>query len=355
MDLNMIGAGVIDAAGGFAYFGAWGADGGKILKINLSNFSLVAATPITDLVPVSAVIDPTAGFAYFGTDPAVYTWTGGIILKVRLSDLNVVDHISLASDEHYPDAAVIDPAHGFVYFGTYTRPGKIVKIRLSDFTRASSLTLSEDEYGLGSAVIDSEAGYAYFGTYFIGSKESVPGLIVKIRLSDFSRVANLSVDADLGSAVIDPTAGYAYFASGFNYPGRILTIQLSDFTQIGTLTLNEGESLEYSHDSGVIDPANGFAYFGMNTAPGIVVKVKLPFNGTLTSSSTVSGATGQFVSTSTAWIVLGFVAATVIALLLWRHSRRRHEPLGIPDHLKRREKRGSTVFRWKSSPRMLPR
>ena len=65
----------------------------------------------------------------------------------------------------------------------------MVKVRLSDFTRVASLTLNAGEDYLASAVLDAADGYAYFGT------DTTPGRVVKVRLSDFTRVTGLTLAA----------------------------------------------------------------------------------------------------------------------------------------------------------------
>ena len=72
---------------------------------------------------------------------------------------------------------MIDPAGGYAYFGTYTSPGIIVRVRLSDFTRVDALTLNTGEDDLFSAVMDPVQGFAYFGTL------TSPGIVVKIDLA----------------------------------------------------------------------------------------------------------------------------------------------------------------------------
>ncbi len=117
-------------------------------------------------------------------------------------------------------------------------------------------------------MIDATGGFAYFGT------GTWPGIVVKVRLSNFSRVGALPLNAgenNLDSAVIDPTGGFAYFGTGTS-PGRVVKVRLSDFNRVGVLTLNAGE--DYL-SSAVIDPTGGFAYFGTDTTPGIVVRVDL--------------------------------------------------------------------------------
>jgi|GEM_PF-3082408 len=226
--------------------------------------------------PSCAAIDPAGGFAYFGT----FT-TPGQVVKVRLSDLVRLDTLTLNTGENYLSSAVIDPTGGFAYFGTAydrtqsdsTLPGQIVKVRLSDFTRVSAITLNDGESNLISAVIDPAGGFAYFGT--------ASGQVVKVRLSDFTRVAALDLGSEgsyyLASAVIDPAGGFAYFGaagadSSFNPLDLVVKVRLADFTHVADLTLNH---VARGYRCAAIDPAGGFAYFGSNTQPGQVAKVRL--------------------------------------------------------------------------------
>jgi hypothetical protein len=276
-------ASVIDVPHGFAYFGASRsveslADS-RIVKVRLSDFSVVGEIAVNESYPVSAVLDAASGFAYFGGWIRSITGRSGIV-KVRLSNLTVEGILTLNLGEEELTSAVIDTVNGFAYFGTCTTPAMVVKIRLLDFVRVGSLTLNPDESCLGSAVIDPLAGFAYFGTYFGGSsKVSFPGKVIKIRLSDLTRVGALELPkADLGTAVIDSNAGFAYFGSGSNYPGTIFAIRLSDFTLINATILGNGESLEYAHGSAVIDETIKLAWFAVSNTlaePAIIVEVKL--------------------------------------------------------------------------------
>jgi len=210
----------------------------------------------------SAVIDPAAGFAYFGT----YYTIPGIVVKVDLATFTRVGALTLNAGEYFLGSAVIDTAGGYAYFGTNTSPGVVVKVDLATFTRAGALTLQAGEEYLPSAVIDPAAGYAYFGT------STSPGRVVKLDLTTFTRVAALTLQAGedyLPSAVIDPAVGYAYFGTGTN-PGRVVQVDLTTFTRADALTLNTGEDRAAC---AVIDPAAGYAYFGTDTFPGVVVKI----------------------------------------------------------------------------------
>lgn len=214
----------------------------------------------------SSVIDPIDGFAYFGAHT-------GVIVKVRLSDFTRVSSLTMNNGETALYTAVIDsqvPSFGsadFAYFGTCpfgtaASPGVVVKTRLSDLTRVGSLTMNTGENCLSTSIIDHGHGFAYFGT------SSTPGVVVKIRLSDFTRAGALTLNSGenfLGASVIDTANGFAYFGT---FAGTVVKVRLSDFTRVGALNLNSGHL-----SSSVIDTDHGFAYFG--TSDGIVVKVRL--------------------------------------------------------------------------------
>ena len=209
----------------------------------------------------SAVLDAAGGYAYFGTYPL------GRVVKVRLSDFTRVAGLTLSGGEDSLRSAAIDAAGGYAYFGTYTSPGMVIKVRLSDFTRVAGLTLNTGEDNLRSAAIDAAGGYVYFAT------ETSPGRVVKVRLSDFTRVAGLTLDTSEVhpvSAVLDAAGGYAYFGTATE-PGRVVKVRLSDFTRVAGLTLSMGEN--YLYTEAVIDAAGGYAYFGTYTTPGRVVRI----------------------------------------------------------------------------------
>jgi len=280
---------VIDPTSGFAYFGASGCLGpqfiqycqtpGILVKLRLSNFTQVGSLSFNsgEFNLVSSVIDSTGGSAYFGTDPftnyRLPSELPGLVVKVELSAFTNAGAISMSPGETNASPAAIDSAAGFLYFGTHTWPGVIVKVRLSNFTRVGSLVLNPGEAFLGSAVIDPAAGFAYFaGILNPGSTNQ--GIVVKIRLSNFTRVGSLILDPSerfLSSALIDSAAGFAYFGTSTS-PGGIVKIRLSNFTRVGALSLNAGES---GLTGSFIDPAVGLAYFGTSTSPGIIVKIRL--------------------------------------------------------------------------------
>jgi hypothetical protein len=208
--------------------------------------------------------DSTKDFAYFGTSTGNYA----SIVKVKIGPadwpLTLVDTLNLNLNEGFPLSAVIDPANGFAYFGT--SEGIIVKIRLSDFTRVGTIPLNlGNDNELSSAVIDAVNGFAYFGTW--------EGKVVRVRLSDFTPAGILTLqpgEKRLLSAIMDTANGFAYFGTE---TGIIVKVRLSDFTRVGALFLTNPTMIYAA--SAVIDADNGFAYFGADMSPGGIAKVRL--------------------------------------------------------------------------------
>lgn len=254
-------------------------------------------TPNPDIeIFVSALVDESKGFVYFGTGDLVTK-----LIKIRASDFSYVSELSFADDEYGIYSSVIDPAAGYAYCGIMmhggaTAPGAVVRIRLSDFTRSAQLVMeSVNETMFACSVIDTTHGYAYFGTL------NDSGKIVKVRLSDFTRVGALTLPAgenQLFCAAIDPAGGYAYFGT-FTVPGKIIKIRLSDFKRVASMTLEADHTKVVA---ALIDPSNGYAYFGLDTSPGRIVKVRLAdFKrvATMTLNSDENGLRGAAIDTTT--------------------------------------------------------
>jgi hypothetical protein len=181
--------------------------------------------------------------------------------------LSRVGSITLNPGDNQLVSAVIDPAAGYAYFGTGNQlAGSIIKIRLSDFTRVTDLNLtSYGEHLFVSAVIDPSHGFAYFG--------ALGGDLVRIRLSDFTRVDAIG-NLQFQVMAIDSVGGYIYGGAGGSSGGHITKIRLSDFTQVATMTFNTGDRFIFSE---VVDPIGGFGYFGTccNSTTAEIVKFRL--------------------------------------------------------------------------------
>jgi hypothetical protein len=272
---------IIDSTGGFAYIGANNNAGqGVVAKVRLSDFTSVRVLNTTLGGMLSSVIDTGSGFAYFGGDPMSGSGPG-VIVKVRLSDLTEVGAMTLNAGEGWPTSSVIDSVAGFAYFGVsnFCTVGAILKVRLSDFTRVAYLSLNPYECTLYNAVLDPVHGFAYFA----GGGCNIPPpwdprptcaspAVVKVRLSNFTRVGSLDLGGERpSSSIIDSASGFAYFGLHSD-PGVVVKVRLSNFTRAGSITLNSGEDELLS---AVFDPSSGFAYFGTSGFPTEVVKVEV--------------------------------------------------------------------------------
>jgi hypothetical protein len=134
--------------------------------------------------------------------------------------LTMENHIVPNTGENNLPSAVVDRINGYAYFGTNTAPGKIIKIDLSDFSRVGSITLNTDESYLNSGVLDPVDGYAYFGT------RTTPGRVVKIDLATFNRFGAITFETGedkLFPSVIDVGAGFAYFGT-YTSPGKVIKL-----------------------------------------------------------------------------------------------------------------------------------
>ncbi|TMI29520.1 hypothetical protein E6H27_08295 [Candidatus Bathyarchaeota archaeon] len=169
---------------------------------------------------------------------------------------------------------VIDTTHGFAYFATDTVPGMVVKVRLSDFTKVGTLVMNRGESFLSAGVIDPANDFAYFGSF------SFPGHIIKVRLSDLTRVGSIDIPrvGAFTTAIVDTVNGYAYFGSFFSINGQgsvIVKVNLSTFTVTGTLQPPNGLDL-----FGSTMDTNGFGYFStfaayVGASPEGIFKIRL--------------------------------------------------------------------------------
>ena len=262
---------------GFAYFST-SSTPAAIYKIRLSDFNLANSLVVGEPLGATPLIDPTTGLSYWPTesDP-------GSVLRVRLSDMALTGNLTLKPGEASPNSGIIDPSEGYVYFGTQGTRGlssEIVKINVANFKRTATLALAPYESLLflsAAGMIQTEAvggTFAYFGTY------TTPSYIIKVRLSSMNRVGTLKLqqgEQAFDNSVIDTAAGFVYFGSDTVFgtgsaTSAISRIRTSDFSDAGTLTLNPGEG---PLCSAVIDTTNGFAYFGTDTSPSKIIKVRL--------------------------------------------------------------------------------
>ena len=261
---------VIDPSGRFAYF-AGPVSPGRILKVDLATLTLAAALPLkvgdqSLGTASSAVMDPAGRYAYFGTTDAATGW----VVKVDVATFQIVQTITLPSQETDPLAGVIDPAGDFAYFvmaggePTPLQPGatdtgsRVVKINLRTFERVGAITLPAGEYAKSSstpAVMDPAGQFAYFGIlqHYQASGLQLPAKVVKIDLGTFERAHAITLEPGssgedmLGSGVIDPAGGYAYFGTNTQHqvppvPDRVVKVQLKRPSSPGMVAGNDSYS-----------------------------------------------------------------------------------------------------------------
>src|SRR5437879_2566130 len=210
-------------------------------------------------------------------------------------------------------SAIVDSGAGYAYFGTSATPAKVFKIRLSDFTNVANLTLggsANAALAASAAILDPIHEIAYFGT--------LNGQIVKVDLSTFTNVT--VVHPGLGgitAGTIDAAAGFGYFGTS---TGNILKMRLSDLTLNHSLTPTPSNTTiilppSHSIDSAVIDTANGYAYFGdsgcslnifCTPSPNVVVKVRLSDFSIVSELDAAGGSlTSAGIDTSGGYIYFG--------------------------------------------------
>ena len=280
---------VIDTADGFAYFGT-AASPGQVAKIDLSTFTEVgSALPLNsgENHLNAAVIDTTGGthYAYFGTGDA----SPAIIVKLDLTTFTEAATTTLSTGGllapaiYYPNApAVVDttgPTH-YAYFGLTGTPAHLVKFNLASFAEESSIALGSGATSLSTAGIDPASGHLY-ATY--SPSWGTPVNIADISLSGFtvSSTTTLNVyNGMLNASVIDTAHDFAYFYSAIS--GNLVKVRLSNYTKVGELFIGQSTNIV------AIDPAGGYIYVGINGPSASIMRVNLTtftVDGTLTLTS----------------------------------------------------------------------
>jgi hypothetical protein len=178
--------------------------------------------------------------------------------------------LSLLQNEDSVFVSLMDSAAGYVYFGTRTEPAYVVKVRLSDFTRVGALALPLADGGITTGAIDASAGVAYFGT------NANPGRVIRVDLGSFTTSQSLTLDTGeylLTAATIDTGAGYLYLGT-LQQPPRVIRIDLNTFTRDSGLVAS---STTKPIRCAAIDTTSGYAYFGTGASGDIggVLKLRL--------------------------------------------------------------------------------
>lgn len=219
-------------------------------KVDLSSFTEVANIVTGGNVASAFVIDVAGGFVYCADNT---------IRKIRLSDFTLVNSLVPTLQV---SCSAIDNTNHFAYFGGYT-PNSVYKLNLTTFTKQAQLNFVDGEQEIMSGVIDVQNGFSYWGDY--GT------YVVKVRLSDFTKVDRISLAGTPWEAAIDVPHKFAYFATGSN-PSTLVKIDLTTFSQVESIVITGS----YNLNAILIDPTTGFIYCcsaAGATVPGKIIKV----------------------------------------------------------------------------------
>ena len=322
-------AGVIDVAGGYAYFTTtgnpahsvrFGLGSGDNPPTHTAADTLVLGSG--DSTSLGAIIDttnadPTKHYAYFST-----LTTPGRIIKVNLGSFTEVSELVLPGGTgDMLRHGVIDTVNGVGYFATFnsSAPPRLVKFSLgagdSQPQVINAIALDSLNCGIGSAVIDVAHGFAYFGSY-LGTE---PAVVYKVPLNGSGALTTVQATTlsfsgrELCSGVIDPVAGYAYFGTDHTYPGKVHKVRLEAAgtapSHVGFLALPAGSVTPLPADgtnflnspptlygavylqSAVTQLSRGYAYFGTDSQPGQLVRVAVGHAGAVKATKAVLAST----------------------------------------------------------------
>ena len=238
-------------------------------------------SPSANLGFQAAVIDPAGEFAYFGTAGL----TVPRIKRISLIDGTVADGSSDFATTFLFGAAVIDPDGRYAYFAENGSPHRVIRYELfgAGVADVDGTPLEGTDLGgtfFSSGVIDPDGRYAYFGT---GSTGSNPGRVVRIEVRDsdgdpvFRAAGHIELEGTeqrLLSAVIDPSGDYAYFGTSpatVDTSRIVVKVDLRTFRRVGAIPVGGSGRLE----AAVIDPAGEFAYFATTESPARIHRVRL--------------------------------------------------------------------------------
>jgi len=245
-------------------------------KILLTLLVIIAVVAVNQIVFSCLLVDresAKAATVLFGNDAV-----GNVNYPTLLDQFDSV----LPPRDYEPHSMVVDEANGFAYLGMQTDFGttKVVKVRLSDFTRVDELLVAVTGRFQHAHMDDN--GYAYFVAVAFPSK------VVRIRLSDFTHQGTVELESNESyTGVIDNVRNFGYFAS----QSWITKVDLTTFTRVGAIDTG-GDRLLAS----AIDEVNGFAYFGESSGgyydPSHVYKINVN-NPTFSLHDTILFGSGE--------------------------------------------------------------
>lgn len=228
-----------------------------------SSFTEAGTIDLGGEFPTASAIDPAGNFLVVATSGARQR-----ILKLDISSgtaAPILADIQLDEQDAYPVSLLIDPSGTYAYLILTEYVSQIVKIRLSDFTRVATLVLPESDGPIYFGAMDPAGGFAYFANQ---------AMIIKVNLASFTRVDDLTLPAgedDMSCLAIGASGQFAY-AGTFNAPAKVIKINLGTFSRVSSITLPAGE---HNLNTILIDPSESFLYFSCYVTPVVVVRVNL--------------------------------------------------------------------------------
>ncbi|MBD3359989.1 MAG: hypothetical protein GF365_04775 [Candidatus Buchananbacteria bacterium] len=280
---------------GFIYL----ANQNKIAVIDLANFGLAQFVETDEhLIYRLLGVDPELGYLYYSTKYA-YKYT-----QLRRLDLNTLtfdsDILNLQSISNCQKMIVdwSEPIKHFAYIimskGVITEkdleykeedelsvfhvsampatPLEIIKVNLTDFSRVAKIALNSDSLKLRSVMPDFNNDLLYLATD--GNESYLNKInIDSTDIFEEKDVYNLPAgEKNISSGIVDPSLGYAYFSvqENINEPRKIIKIDLKTFERVDSLELAGNEKEIFT---AFLDPLSHLGYFVTNQ--GIVIRINL--------------------------------------------------------------------------------
>jgi hypothetical protein len=173
----------------------------KILKIDIATFTLDSALDVGSANRAIACLEIDSDYLYFGNNIG-----DSRVVRVSLTTFTISDYIDTSA---YKGIVSATQCGGKLYFGTHPAVGEtgafILKIDIASFSLDTALHLPSGEYWIDAGVIDSSCTYGYF--------TSSVGYVIKVRLSDFTRVDRISLAANDYGLNIIMESDYLYLGS----------------------------------------------------------------------------------------------------------------------------------------------
>jgi hypothetical protein len=309
----IVGPGVLDPDGEFAYVVVNTSPHSRLVEVELETFTIVSALELPGEWYVSALMDPAGAFAYV-------TSLGGEVERIDLATFTHTDTLLLPrfwdpvfeKESLLVYSGLIDPEGEFAYFGTGTAPGRILKVDLASFEHVGTVTLPfTPEVRLSwleTAAMHPSGEAAYF--YAHGGVLTT-NHVVKIDLTTFDHVATLALPFNHYVAywLLDPGGGTGWAGNH----DTLVELDLDSFTTVGDPIALDLDT--HVGSAAVMDPAGEFAYLATSTfelngpsAPQRVYRIDMT---TLTVVDTLVLAPGDgplhlaLMDQEGAWLYLG--------------------------------------------------